>query len=64
MLKSFSVTGFKGFRDTCTIDFSKVRDYDFNQNLIKNGLVNKVLLYGKNGSGKSNLGLWIINQRR
>jgi AAA15 family ATPase/GTPase len=61
MLKSFSVTGFKGFRDTCTIDFSKVRDYDFNQNLIKNGLVNKVLLYGKNGSGKSNLGFAIMD---
>ena len=61
MLKAFSVTGFKGFRDTCTIDFAKTRDYDFNQGLIKSGLVNKVLLYGKNGSGKSNFGFAIMD---
>lgn len=61
MLKSFSVTGFKGFRDTCTMDFSKTRVYDFNQQLIKNGLVNKVLLYGKNGSGKSNFGFALMD---
>jgi hypothetical protein len=61
MLKAFSVTGFKGFRDTCTIDFSKTRDYDFNQRLIKDVLINKVLLYGKNGSGKTNFGFAVMD---
>lgn len=61
MLKRFAVTGFKNFRDECVVDFSRVRDYDFNKNLIKNNLINKALLYGKNGSGKSNLGLAIMD---
>ena len=61
MIKRFSVTGFKNFRDTCTIDFSRTRDYSFNTHLIKNGLVNKALLYGKNGSGKSNLGFALMD---
>ena len=61
MLKKFTVTGFKNFRDECVVDFSKVRDYDFNRQLIKNGLINKALLYGKNASGKSNLGFAIMD---
>lgn len=61
MIKSFSVTCFKNFKDTCTIDFANARDYDFNRQFIKNGLINKALLYGKNGSGKSNLGFAIMD---
>ena len=61
MIKRFSVSSFKNFRDTVTIDFSSTRDYDFNKHLIKNGLVNKALLYGKNGCGKSNLGFAIMD---
>ena len=61
MIKRFSVTGFKNFRDECIIDFSLVRDYDFNRHLLKNGLINKALLYGRNGSGKSNLGFAIMD---
>ena len=61
MIKRFSVTSFKNFRDTCTLDFSRVRDYSFNVHLIKDGLVNKALLYGKNGSGKSNLGFALMD---
>lgn len=57
MIKKFQVTNFKGFKDTITFDMSNTRDYCFNSNLIKNGLVNKAIIYGKNGSGKSNLGL-------
>ena len=61
MIKRFSVRGFKGFHGLCTVDFSKTRDYDFNKHLLKNGLVNKALLYGKNGSGKSNLGFAMMD---
>jgi len=61
MIKRFSVTSFKNFRDTCVLDFSRTRDYTFNTHLIKNGLVNKALLYGKNGSGKSNLGFALMD---
>lgn len=61
MLKKFSVKNFKNFKDNLVLDFSKSRDYEFNQHLIKNGLVNKMLIYGPNNSGKSNLGAAIMD---
>lgn len=61
MIKKFSVKNFKNFKERLVLDFSKVRDYAFNQELIKNGLVNKMLLYGPNNSGKSNLGVAIMD---
>ena len=61
MLRKFSVKNFKNFKDNLVLDFSKSRDYEFNQHLIKNGLVNKMLIYGPNNSGKSNLGAAIMD---
>lgn len=56
MIEKFTVSNFKGFNDEIIFDLSKSRDYTFNSHLIKDGLVNKGIIYGKNGSGKSNLG--------
>ena len=56
MIEKFVVYNYKGFNEEIVLDLSKTRDYAFNLNLIKNGLVNKGIIYGKNGSGKSNLG--------
>lgn len=56
MLKKFSVKGYRNFKETITLDLSKKGKYDFQKNLIQNGIVNKGIIYGKNGSGKSNLG--------
>ena len=61
MIKKFSVKNFKNFQDELVLDFSKVRDYEFNKSLIKNGLVNKALIYGLNNCGKSNLGAAIMD---
>lgn len=61
MLKTFKVTNFKNFHDECVLDFSAKKDYSSHPDLIKNGLLNKTLLYGKNGSGKSNLGFAIFD---
>jgi len=61
MIKRFRVKNFKSFKDEIILDFTKTRDYGFNNHLIKNGLVNKLLLYGKNSSGKTNLGLAIMD---
>ena len=61
MLKKFCVQNFKNFKDKLVLDFSKVRDYEYNQNLIKNNLINKLLIYGPNNSGKSNLGAAIMD---
>lgn len=55
MIKKFTVYNYKGFNEEMVLDLSKTRDYTFNPNLIKNGLINKGIIYGKNGSGKSNL---------
>lgn len=56
MIRKFSVSNFKGFKNEIVLDLSKARDYTFNDNLVKNGIVNKGIIYGKNGTGKSNLG--------
>lgn len=61
MLKLFEVSGFKNFRDTLTLDFSDVRDYKFNSNCITHGLIGKIIVYGKNAIGKSNLGLAVFD---
>ena len=60
MLKRFECRNFKGFSDTLIFDFT-CSNYNFNKEIIKNGLVNKALVYGKNGSGKSNLGIAIFD---
>lgn len=56
MLKKFSVTNYKNFKNTLTLDFSNVRDYQYNENCLRNGLLSKLIIYGKNAVGKSNLG--------
>lgn len=61
MLKKFSVKNFKNFSKEITIDFSDTGDYNFNTTLIKNSLLNNVLIYGKNAVGKSNLGLALFD---
>lgn len=61
MLKKFTVKNFKNFKEKLVLDFSKVRDYEFNEHLIKNNLINKMLIYGFNNSGKSNLGAAIMD---
>ena len=61
MLKKFEVAGFKNFKDKLTIDFSDVHDYQFNPECVKNGLLSKLIIYGRNSVGKSNLGLAIFD---
>ena len=61
MLHSFSVKNFKGFKDEITLDLSNVKNYEFNPEAIRNGLVNTALIYGYNGVGKSNLALAIMD---
>lgn len=60
MLKEFSVRNFRGFKNTIKFNLTS-KDYEFNPNIIKNGIVNKAIVYGKNGVGKSNLGKAIFD---
>ncbi len=61
MLKLFEVKGFKNFKNTITLDFSDVQDYNFNKNCLCGNLVGKIIIYGKNSIGKSNFGLAVFD---
>jgi AAA15 family ATPase/GTPase len=61
MLSRFEVTNFKNFNEKFVFDLSEAKNYEFNEDCIKNGIVNKALIYGPNGCGKSNLGLAIFD---
>lgn len=61
MIKRFEVKNFKNFKEPLVLDFSSTHDYGFKSELIKNGLVNKMVIYGENNSGKSNLGAAIMD---
>ena len=60
MLKHFEVENYRGFSDRLVFDLT-ARDYSFNQHLTSNGIVNKAIMYGKNGVGKSALGLALFD---
>ena len=61
MLKKFKVRNFKKFKDELEFDFDNIKNYQFNTEVVDNGLVNVALVYGSNGSGKSNLGFAIFD---
>lgn len=60
MLKRFEVENFKGFEKNIVFDLT-ARDYAFNKDIIVNGIVNKAIIYGKNGVGKSSLGIALFD---
>lgn len=61
MIKSFSVRNYKSFKDEIVFDFGDIKDYKFNSHVIQNNLLNSAIIYGKNASGKSNLGLALFD---
>jgi hypothetical protein len=61
MLTKFEVQNFKSFKDSFVFDLSETKNYEFNSECLSNGVVNKALIYGANGCGKSNLGFAIFD---
>ena len=61
MLKRFAVENYRGFRDSVEMDLSKVRNYSFHSECIKGGLVNKCMILGRNGCGKTNFALALFD---
>ena len=61
MLKKFEVQGFKNFENKFTLDLSKAHNYDFNKEMVEDSTVKVCSIFGKNSSGKSNLGLALLD---
>lgn len=61
MLKKFELRNYKNFKDTIVVDFSKVGGYQFGTDCIHNGTIGKMLIYGRNATGKTNLGVALMN---
>lgn len=61
MLKNFKVRNFKGFKEELEFDLSGPNNYEFGIDAVKDGIINKAMIYGKNACGKSNLGLAIFD---
>lgn len=61
MLAKVTISNFKNFMDAVVFDLSKPKSFKFNEECIKNNLVNMALVYGHNGAGKSNLGFAIFD---
>lgn len=60
MLKRFEVKNFKQFSHII-LDFSNIQNYGFNTQCLTNGMIKTALIYGKNASGKTNIGLAIFD---
>lgn len=59
MLKKVRIRNYKCFNDL-TFDLTAA-DYSFNPDLIRGNIVNKALVYGRNGTGKTSLGFAIFD---
>lgn len=63
MLKRFLFNNYKNFKDDIIVDFGNVSGYKFNNDCITDGLISKMLIYGRNATGKTNLGSALLDIR-
>ncbi len=56
MLKKFTLKNYKNFKDEISINFENTAGYQFSTDCITDGIISKMLLYGRNATGKTNLG--------
>lgn len=61
MLIKFEVENFKNFENRIVLDLAHINGYEFKNELIKDGAVRGGIIFGKNASGKSNLGYAIFD---
>lgn len=61
MLKKFTVKNYKNFKDEISIEFDKTAGYQFSTDCVYGGLISKMLIYGRNATGKTNLGKAVMD---
>jgi hypothetical protein len=61
MLIKFALKNYRGFKDRVEWDLSHPSNYEFNQYAIKDGTLKNGIVYGPNGSGKTNLSLALFD---
>ena len=61
MLKKFKLRNYKNFKDTLVFNFDKVGGYQFNSECISNNIIGKSIIYGRNATGKTNLGVALMD---
>jgi AAA15 family ATPase/GTPase len=61
MLTRITVNNFKSFNEDFVFELQNSNGYNFNNNSVSNGIIQNAIVYGKNGVGKSNLGLAIFD---
>lgn len=61
MLKRFILQNYKNFKNEIAINFENVADYQFSTDCISDGVITKMLIYGRNATGKTNLGKAIMD---
>lgn len=57
MLVRFKVKNFKNFSEELDFNLERTNNYEFSENAVKDGSIKCAMIYGINGSGKSNLGM-------
>lgn len=61
MLKKFTLKNYRNFKDEISIDFENTAGYQFSTDCITDGIISKMLIYGRNATGKTNLGKALID---
>ncbi len=61
MIKQFIVENYKNFGAPLVIDFDTIGGYQFNKECLYENFIGKMLIYGRNGTGKTNLGYAIMD---
>ncbi|MBL4631435.1 MAG: AAA family ATPase [Paraglaciecola sp.] len=61
MLSKATIRNFRSFSGELIFDLETKKHYEFNDFAIKDTTINHSIIYGKNGCGKSNLGLAILD---
>ena len=52
---------YKNFKDEICLDFSNTAGYQFSSDCLTDGLISKMLIYGRNATGKTNLGKALLD---